>query len=360
MSKIVNVVDGDYKIKVNNSQRITLDVGPGNQGTGQGAVHITGDLIVKGTTTTINTEELTIEDRVLTIAKTIDINADDPQNPQYGGIQDDPTWGKFAGIEIERGSFPDAFFGFDEVIDWINPNAREGAFVFKDQNDSLLGIRTNSITTGAGDLHLISQGNGITEKPVVTVTGVTNYEQNVFEYTNGNITGTVLKPDALTNAQSVIDWVDYNFANVFLRQIGDGTQTISSIEIDDEENTGQRSVITFKIDNNVVATVYDDSFEFDKVRISGTTIETISTGDSDLTLRANGTGSIRIDDMLHINSTPSDDDATLIPATAPDEGVKLYVSDQYSGKTGIYFINAENNRDELVSKNRALLFGMIF
>tara|TARA_B110000977_G_scaffold199514_1_gene287130 strand:- start:1479 stop:2561 length:1083 start_codon:yes stop_codon:yes gene_type:complete len=360
MSKIVNVVSGDYKIKVTDSQRITLDVGPGNQGTGAGAVHITGDLIVQGTTTTINTEELTIEDRVLTIAKTIDITADDPQNPQYGGIQTDPTWGRFAGIEIERGSFPDAFVGFDEDIDWINPTARSGAFIFKDQNDSLLGIRTNSITTGAGDLHLISQGNGITEKPVVTVTGVTNYEQNVFQYTAGALTGTVLKPDALTNAQSLIDWVDYNFANVFLRQIGDGTQTISSIEIDDEENTGQRSVITFKIDNNVVAAVYDDSFEFDEIRISGTTIETISTGDSDLTLRANGTGSIRIDDMLHINSTPSDDDTTLFPGFAPDEGVKLYVNNQYSGKTGIYFINAENNRDELVSKNRALLFGMLF
>jgi len=64
--------------------------------------------------------------------------------------------------------------------------------------------------------------------------------------------------------------------------------------------------------------------------------------------------------MLHINSTPSDDDNTLIPATAPAEGVKLYVNNQSHGKTGIYFVNAENNRDEIVSKNRALLFGMLF
>jgi hypothetical protein len=36
------------------------------------------------------------------------------------------------------------------------------------------------------------------------------------------------------------------------------------------------------------------------------------------------------------------------------------VSDQDAGKTGLYFINAEETRDELVSKNRALLFGMLF
>ena len=63
--------------------------------------------------------------------------------------------------------------------------------------------------------------------------------------------------------------------------------------------------------------------------------------------------------MLHINSTPSDDDNTLAPGF-PTEGIKLYVSDQSTGKTGIYFANAEQNRDELVSKNRALLFGMLF
>jgi uncharacterized protein YqjF (DUF2071 family) len=62
---------------------------------------------------------------------------------------------------------------------------------------------------------------------------------------------------------------------------------------------------------------------------------------------------------LHINSVPSQDDNTLVP-TFPTEGIKLYVDNQGIGNTGIYFANAENNRDELVSKNRALLFGMLF
>jgi hypothetical protein len=353
MSKFVNVPNGNYKITVGVDKKITLDVGPGGRGDGLGTVYITGDLVVQGETTTVNTTEMTVQDPIITLARTVDPN-NPTAEPTYAGIQ---TPDKFAGIEIERGSFPDAFFGFDEDLAWFNGGARVGSFVFRDENEALLGIRTNSITTGGGNLYLISEGSG----GVVTVAGVTDYEKGVFEYDlSGNLTGSVLAPDALTNAQAVTDWIDYNFANVFLRQIGDGSLSVTSIIIDDEENNpGQPSVITFTVDGNVIAQAYDDAWNFDKIRISGTTIETIDTGSEDLILKSNGTGSIRIDDMLHINSVPSDDDVTLVP-TFPDEGIKLYVSNQYTGKTGIYFANAEQNRDELVSKNRALLFGMLF
>jgi len=359
MSKFVNVPNGNYKITVGVDKKITLDVGPGGRGDGGGMVYITGDLVVQGETTTVNTTEMTVQDPIITLARTVDTN-NPTVEPIYAGIQPRNVSGgitRFAGIEIERGSLPDAFFGFDEVLPWFNGTGRVGSFVFKDENDALIGIRTNSITTGGGNLYLISEGS----TGVVTVAGTVDYEKNVFEYDlSGNLTGSVLAPDALTNAQAVTDWIDYNFANVFLRQIGDGTLSVSSIQIDDEENNpGQPSVITFTIDGNVIAQAYNDTWNFDKIRISGTTIETIDTGSEDLILKANGTGSIRIDDMLHINSVPSDDDITLVPAF-PTEGIKLYVSDQYTGKTGIYFANAEQNRDELVSKNRALLFGMLF
>ena len=352
MSKFVNVPNGNYKVTVGNDKKITLDVGPGGRGDGFGTVYVTGDFVVQGETTTINTSELTIEDYIITLARTID-----PQNPDveptYAGIQ---SADKFAGIEIERGSYPDAFFGFDEDLAWNNGTARVGSFVFKDQNDALLGIRTNSITTGGGNLYLINEGAG----GIVTVTGVTDCEKGVFEYDGGNnLTGTVLAPDALPNAQAVTDWIDYNFANVFLSQIGAGTTTPTSVTITDQELSGNPSVINFTVDGNIIAQVYDDTWNFDQIRISASTIETISTNDNDLTLRANGTGAVRIDDMLHINSTPSDDDNTLSPGF-PTEGIKLYVSNQSTGKTGIYFANAEENRDELVSKNRALLFSMLF
>jgi hypothetical protein len=322
MSKYLNVPNGNYKISVQTGGTIFLDTGFDT-----GTVEISGNLIVQGSTTTVNTSELTIEDRV------IELNRGDNAAAGIQGTE------KFSGIEINRGTRPHAFFGYDEDVE---------GFIGFDGSNNLISFRTNEINTGNQQLLLDAGSSTINVSPTV------DYEKKVFTYVGSTLTGyNPANADIVPNTQAMVDYVAFNFANVFLRQIGDGDVTISSIEIDDFENTGDPSVITFKIDGNIVAEVYDDRWDFDQVRITGTTIETIASSSADLVLRANGAGNIRIDDMLHINST------TDIPAY-PDDGIKLYVSDQYSGKTGIYFINAEQNRDELVSKNRALLFGMLF
>jgi hypothetical protein len=333
MSKYLNVPNGDYIISVQPGGTIALDTG-----LDIGTVEISGDLIVRGETTTINTTELSIEDRV------IELNRSDTAT---NGIQGDG----FSGLQISRGNYADAYLVFDEALGGVG----FGKFVLRDQNGALIPLQTNEIFSNNTTLTLDTGSSTVSVNPTV------DYEEQIFTYDGlGNLTGyNAAKADTIPNTQAVVDYVAFNFANVFLRQIGDGVLSVSSIEIDDEENTGVDSVITFKIDANTVAQVYDDRWEFEKIRISGTTIETMDTGSEDLILKSNGTGSIRIDDMLHINSVPSDDDLTLIPAF-PDEGIKLYVSDQYTGKTGIFFANAQNNRDELVSKNRALLFGMLF
>ena len=324
MSKFVNVPNGDYKVTVQEGGRITL-----NTGFEEGAVYITGDLVVQGNTTTVQSEDLTIRDNIIVV------NADETG----AGI----TLTE-AGIKVERGSVVDAFFTFNEDVTWRDPTTettKSGGFVFRDNDGLLLGLRTNSISTGGGDLYLINSGTG-----VISVTGTTNYEDNVTD------------DDDITNKKYVDDAIDTAFATVFLSQIGDGEDTITSITIEDEETTGLDSVINFAIDENVVSRLYADRWEFDELRFIGTKIETTSS-DNDMILSAPGTGSIRIDDTLHINSVPSVDDGALEPP-APADGVKLYVSDQYTGKTGIYFTNANDNRDELISKNRSLLFSMLF
>jgi hypothetical protein len=330
MSKYVNVPNGDYKLTVRPGGTIYL-----NTGIDIGTVEISGDLIVHGETTTINTADLIIEDRV------IELNRGDATSNGIQGVD------KFSGIRINRGSQPHAFFGYDEDI---------SGFIGYDEDNNLISFRTDNINTGGSNL-LLDAGSG-----TVGVSTIVDYEKKIFTYDGfGNLSGySTAKADTIPNTQAVVDYVAFNFANVFLRQIGDGTASISSIEIDDFENTGDPSVIVFKIDAVPVAEVYADRWDFSQVRITGTTIETINIiGSEDLVLRANGTGNVRIDDMLHINSVPSTDDATLVPAF-PDEGIRLYVDNQYTGKTGIFFANAEENRDELVSKNRALLFGMLF
>ena len=63
MSKFLVVNDGDYTIKVQSGGKITLDTGGST-----GSVEITGDLIVQGDQTTINTQELDVEDSIIRLS----------------------------------------------------------------------------------------------------------------------------------------------------------------------------------------------------------------------------------------------------------------------------------------------------
>lgn len=327
MSRFVNVPNGNFKLTVQTGGEIRLDTGSET-----GRVVVSGDLIVEGNTTTVQSEDLSVRDNIIVV--------------NSGETGEGITLVE-AGIRIDRGSFVeepidrDTFIVFDESIQWNTTTANQGVFVFKEESGALVGIRTNSISTGGGDLYLINSGNG-----VISVTGTTNYEANVTD------------DDDITNKKYVDDAISTAFATVFLPQIGDGVISVSSITVVDEETSGTDSVISFAIDGNVVSQLYSDRWEFDEIQIIGTTIETL-TSDTDLILKSPGTGSVRIDDVLHVNSVPSDGDPSTSPSF-PSDGAKIYVSNESTGKSGIYFANANQTRDELVSKNRALLFSMLF
>ena len=324
MSKYLNVPNGNYKVSVQTGGTIFLDTGFET-----GTVEISGNLLVKGDQTTVNTAQLDIEDNIITLNS----------GETGAGI----TLGD-SGIRINRGTLPDSFFKYDEDV---------AGFIAINESSQLISLATNEIDSRSQNL-LLNAGTS-----TVNVSPTVNYEQKVFTYAGGELTGyNAAKADVIPNTQAVVDYVAFNFANVFLRQIGDGVLSVSSITIDDEENTGADSVINFAIDGNTVSQLYADRWEFDEIRFAGSTIETISSNE-DLVLKSSGTGSIRIDDTLHLNRVPSDGDPSLEPVQ-PLDGTKIYIADEYTGKSGIYFVNDQGNRDELVSKNRALLYGMLF
>ena len=326
MSKYLNVPNGNYKVSVQTGGNIYLDTGFET-----GTVEISGNLLVRGEQTTVNTTQLDIEDNIITLNS----------GETGAGISD---IGSDSGIRIDRGTLPDAFLKFDEDV---------AGFIAINEASQLISLATNEIDSRTQNLLLNAGSSTVNVNPTV------DYEQKVFTYTAGELTSyNAEKADTIPNTQAVVDYVAFNFANVFLRQIGDGVISVSSIEIDDEENTGVDSVIKFKIDGNTVSQLYADRWEFDDLRFTGSVIDTLSSNE-DLVLKSSGTGSIRIDDTLHLNRVPSDDDPALQPGN-PLDGTKIYVSNEYTGKSGIFFANDQGNRDELVSKNRALLFGMLF
>jgi hypothetical protein len=331
MSKVLRVVDGNYSIVVENPSdqfggQITLDTG-----NNIGRVRVTGDLIVEGNTTTVNTANLNIEDNIIVI------NSGEFDNPGITEIT--------AGIQIDRGSLDDALLLFDESIQYDMPpdttNLNQGIFVFKDAGGDIKPIQTNFINTGGAKLYLVGSGNG-----VISVAGTNNYESNV------------VADDDVPNKKYVDDFVETFFTTNFQNRIDDGVTTTSYVQVDDRENTGFPSIVTVAIDNDPVATFESTSIQLNSIRITDTHIESFNTGE-DLTLGSPGTGSVKIEDSLIITPTPGVDDSDIDPSDSA-EGLKLYVKERAEGGTGLYFVNTDTTRDEIISRNRSLVFSMLF
>jgi hypothetical protein len=360
---------GDYRLTVESGGTITLDTGVET-----GSVVVTGDLIVQGDSFAVNTQDLTIEDRIITLNK-ID-----------GATETNVSPTLISGLEINRGTDPSAYWVYDEAMRSGLNNSISGGFVGRKggtgEGSTLLAIQTSAIDTTGADLYLINQGNGI-----VSVEGVEYYQERIFQYdleaqtpasTNIDFTAqTIVKePYALVNAKGVADYVQSFFTGKFQTRIESGTIDKSYVAVhDNEEFAGVDSQVEFGIDGNVAARFFNNRAELQHIRFIDTSIETTSS-DADLILAAPGPGSVRIDDTLYINPQPYIDDPSLgedpdqdnpdkpfnyqTNPNTPTDGVKIYTKDQAGGDTGIYFVNSSETRDELISRNRALLFSMIF
>jgi hypothetical protein len=329
-------IDGDYKLSVTSGGLITL-----NTGASVGKVVITGDLEVQGTTTTIDTATLTIEDRVITINRNgFDVSG---RVSEIGGQ-------RVAGLEVDRGT-SDAYWVFDDNITTQAPGA--GAWVGRigssGSGGQVVGIRTTSINTAGADLFLISQGTGI-----VTVQGTNNYQEQLFEYTgtssnrlvNFAAAQVVKKPDGLVNAKGVADYVSGFFVGRFQDTIESGTISPTFIRVQDSEVYGGTSKIRLVVDNTEVGTLFSDRVELQNIRITDTKIETMSPN-ADLILAAPGPGSVKVDDTLWLTPVPHEGDAgptfpnqgfdtdTENP-DAPVAGVKIYVKPE--GPAGTAYI----------------------
>jgi hypothetical protein len=329
-------INGDYKITTEEGGRITLDTG--NE---VGQVVITGDLVVEGNTTTIETTNMTIEDNIIQL------------NVGEGGSG--ITAGQ-AGIEVERGSLVNGRWLFVDAIDWtdttIPGTIRSGGWSGRDATGNILGIETVSITTGGNDFafYLNSQA----AKLYIDGAG-SGYHLRVTE------------DDDIPNKRYVDDSIT-NFFNVTVpNRIEDGPLSdLTKVQVYDNTTTGLPSKIKIDIDGNEKVEIYEDYVDIYGLRIEelpnrGMEIKTNQTSGNDLILGAMGTGQVVIEDNFRIQRIGHEGDQTApddIPV--PIEGVTVFANTSNAGATGLYFVNENEQRDELISRNRALLYSMIF
>ncbi len=331
MSKVLRIGASNYKVVVNNGGTVTLDVG-----NSPGKVVVTGDLIVQGETTSVNTSQITIEDQILILNKGFDANGNALDFP--AGIEDNGS-GRVAGIEINRGSnpsYPPARFVFDESINWYDSQtgvSKFGAFSMSADNDNnfMVGLRTNGIVTKNNADLVFSLGTG-----ALSVRGsASNYEDRITD------------PDDIPNVQWVDDFVVSYFETnppQFIKR-SDSVLQIYDQSVDDE------SLLQLKLDGQVAAEWRLNGFEVQNIRIAGNEIST-TTSNQDLIISCEGTGSVVVNDILKL--TVSAD------PTSEIDGVKIYAKTEAYGGSGIFFVNKENTQDELISKRKAIAYSMIF
>lgn len=353
MARVLHVGDNYYKVKVDSSGTITLDTGEN-----AGQVIVTGNLIVQGSTTTVNTTNLDIEDNIITLNK----------GETGAGISDFP---RRSGIEIDRGTFLNSQFVFEEEIQWMESsgdifNIRTGVFTTRFEDNSLGAIRTRSIVTGDRDVNLnllgpsptSNEGNLITGTAVVTVFGVDDYAnriQNLIALSPGQLTPTAEQLRRYNSALASVGWIgdrletyfDTNPPEFIRRQ-----QTDSILRIFDLASGDPETKLSLTLDSVNVAEWRLTRFDLQELRFSSTTIESKPLG-IDLTLKSGGTGVVAIEDAMKLKYIGSD------PNTSANS-VILYSNTEKYGGTGVYFVNSESTRDELVSRRKALAYSMIF
>ena len=344
MSKVLRVTDGNYRIIVDNGPTgtIYLDTTSGSASP-RGVVVITGDLEVRGTTTTVESTVTTIADNILTL------------NDGEAGAGIRASFDYKAGIEIDRGSLPTARLVFDEQSPYVaGGSSGTGSFRFEDINGAFLPLNVNSINA-EGPLYVTTPNSAI------NVAGTVDYEENVFNYTAGVITDpgggvVVLNNDFIPNAKGLVDYVTYALATNFQPAISDADTSVTTADFD---NSAVESTVVITVDGIVTTNFYSNRIELGDIKIQRNEISTVNSDES-LILAAPGTGSVKVKDAFEITSLLYEEDTVNPSLTTPDSGIKLYSTDESTGDTGLYFVNKDSTTGEIISKNRALLFSMLF
>ena len=315
MSKIVKVSESDYRLKVQTGGTITLDTGLDT-----GVVYITGNLEVQGTTTTIDTANLTIEDNIILLNK----------GETGAGVTEGTS-----GIQIDRGSFDDAQLVWDEAVD---------KFRFQTITDVGVGTLANIVvgtiaTNPTSNLQFDMQSGAGT----LRILNSTDYEARVLD------------DDDIPNRKYVGDYV---YASGGFAVVDKIIYPVNSAYGDQDTSVeaGLSSIRFYVRSASLVqqrAQITASGLDVDNVNILGDTIRNSTSADLILTSLNNH---VYIDGYLNL------DERSAAPS-ATGGASRIYSnvgSSTYTpGDTGIYFTN-NLNTGELVAKNRALLFSILF
>ena len=339
-------VNGDYNIKTEEGARITLDTGPN-----VGSVRVTGDLVVEGATVVIAATNLDIEDNIIVLNK----------GETGAGVTLD-----YSGIEIDRGTLGEASLIWNENIaipagsastnagGWQFVSGTGGVYSFSDSRLKLKEILTES-STDSGDLLLIGQGTG-----VVKVIGTDNYENQVTH--DDDVPNKKYVDDTIQNNPTFQVVSDNSRVTVSdkdrLPNIAAQPGSLAYLTATTGFSTGGESAVSVIVDAALNTQFYPNRTEMFDLEFNSSEITTKSgITNQNINVRTQGTGKLQTNYAVQLDSIAG------LPAPVTDATL-LYSATPSIGTTGVWYVNpsaeARLQSGELINKNKALVFSMIF
>ena len=321
----VNVEDFHFQDNVFSTTNSTMVLDPNDDDGATGLVQIRGDLQVDGTTTTVNSVTMTVQDPIITLGGEDTLTTDDNLD---------------RGIEFRYYDSQErfGFFGWDE--DYANSNIWNGTggyrFLYNATNTNEVFAGTDAALI-AGNLRLTtSTGSTSTTTGTLVVTGGVGISENVY------IGGTV----------DIANDFDINSGEFTVTAANGNIYTQGDLQVDSNVTLGTEAADTVLVNS-------DTTFE-DDVRIVGpNTIFSITDGSVERFVIDTDNGNIHSDGTLDVdsgvtfNSTLDVDAAVTFNSTLDVDDDSVFHNDITLDTTGKYFkiTNGTTDKFTVLSTN---------
>jgi len=319
MSKILKVSQSNYRLQTQSGGTITLDTG-----TATGTVVVTGNLDVKGITTTVESSNTTVADNILQL------------NYGQSGNGISSALSYQSGIEIVRGNYSNAQILFNEQLTYyssVTSSNASGTFVLKTVDGTIKGLRVATIGNDGNTDFVIDMQSGT---KAILVGNSPNYDTYV---NNDNHLVTKKWTSTYVVASGGMATVD----KIYYATGGYTSSTAPSLV------QANPTTITFLINQVNKATISSSGVSVNNVNINTDTITNTSSNNLTLTATSNN---------VEVNAVLNLDDQGSSPSSTGGK-TKIYSSATAGpGRTGLYITNV-NTSDELISRNRAVLLSIL-
>jgi hypothetical protein len=364
--KKVNRISGDWHVQSSNDIYLETKYDSDNLGT----VHIYGNLQVNGQTTTIESSDLVINDKILVL------------NKGESGLSNGATAGVsgngISGLSIARGGPASPNYNanlfYNQNKSWtFNGVTNSGIWEFYIgppsggiSSEGHSAIVVNAIRTGTSntDLSLLGADNS---QGTVTVDGVSNYTQRIITRNKDNDIPNKGYVDYAIELQPDRRRIQLNYRTGAGVPVFRNNTYLEFVEQDvpGYPSSGAGAVteaqLRTSIGGNQWITVFGNRMVIGDIKINDSNEITMETANTRMILSTKPGPGISTNPSIELKTSLSMVIDSVYQAPANESGrVKIYPDYEGPGGTGLFFVNSENVRDELPSKRRAFFASLMF